>query len=63
MIEEPDGYMYTWEIVAWAQANLNIIKPKEALTNTKIREIMHWIGMHSVDTIFAGGVPGLLHEV
>ena len=48
-------YMYTWELVDWAQANLNIMKPKEALTNAEIKEIMRWIGMCSVDTIFLDG--------
>ena len=48
-------YMTAGEIIDWAQANLKIMKPKEALTNAEIREIMRWIGMCSVDTIFTGG--------
>jgi len=47
-------YMYTWELVSWAQTNLNIMKPKEALTNAEIQDIMRWIGMCSVDTIYLG---------
>ena len=54
MVEEPHGYVYSWELVDWAQANLKIMKPKEALTNAEIREIMRWIGMCSVDTIYLG---------
>ena len=46
--------MYTWELVSWAQTNLNIMKPKEALTNAEIQDIMRWIGMCSVDTIYLG---------
>ena len=63
MIEEPDGYMYTWQLVGWAQANLNIIKPKEALTNAEIREIMRWIGMCSVDTIYLDGEKPILGRI
>ncbi len=55
-METPDinEYMCTWELVGWAQANLQITKPKEALTNAEIRNIMRWIGMCSVDTIYLG---------
>ena len=63
MVEEPHGYVYSWELVDWAQANLNIMKPKEALTNSEIREIMHWIGMCSVDTIFPGGEKPVMGRI
>ncbi len=55
-METPDlnEYMYTWELVGWAQANLKIMKAKEALTYAEIRNIMRWIGMCSVDTIYLG---------
>lgn len=63
MIEQPTGFMYTWELVGWAQANLNIMKPKEALTNAEIREIMRWIGMCSVDTIYLEGERPVLGRI
>lgn len=63
MIEALDGYMYTWSLVDWAQANLKIMKPKEALTNSEIREIMRWIGMCSVDTIFIDGDKPILGRI
>ena len=63
MTEAPDGYMYTWELVTWAQANLNIMKPKEALTNTDIKEIIRWIGMCSYDTIFLDGDKPVLGRI
>ena len=63
MTEVPDGYMYTWELVTWAQANLNIMKPKEALTNTDIKEIIRWIGMCSYDTIFLDGDKPVLGRI
>ena len=63
MIEEPDGYMYTWELVDWAMANLKIMKPKEALTNAEIRKIMRWIGLCSVDTIYLDGEKPILGRI
>ena len=63
MIEEPDGYMHTWQLVGWAQANFNIMKPKEDLTNAEIREIMRWIGMCSVDTMFLDGDKPVLGRI
>jgi len=39
------------------------MKPKEALTNADIREIMRWIGMCSVDTIFLGGDKPVLGRI
>lgn len=56
-------YMHTWEIVAWAQANLKITKPKEALANNDIRDIMRWIGMCAVDTIFPGGEKPVMGRI
>ena len=55
-MEMPDinEYMCTWELVALAQDNLKITKPKELMTNAEIRNIMRWIGLCSVDTIFLG---------
>ena len=55
MIEVPDDYMCTCVLVDWAQANLNIIKPREALTNAEIKKVMRWIGECSYDTIYIDG--------
>jgi len=64
-MEMPDinEYMTAGELVDWAQANLKIMKPKEALANAEIREIMRWIGMCSVDTIFIGGEKPILGRI
>ena len=62
-MENLNEYMYTWALVDWAQANLNIIKPKEDLTNADIREIMRWIGMCSVDTIYIDGDKPVLGRI
>ena len=62
-IEEPDGYMYPWELVDWAQANLKIVKPSEALNDEEIREVVRWIGMCSVDTIFVDGDKPILGRI
>ncbi len=63
MIEDPDGYMYPWQLVDWAQANLKIVKPREILTNEDIREVIHWIGMCTVDTIFIDGDKPIIGRI
>ena len=63
MIPEPDGYMYSWQLVDWAQANLKIMKPKEALTDKDIREVIRWIGMCTVDTIFINGDKPIIGRI
>ena len=63
MIEEPDGYMYSWQLVDWAQANLKITKPREVLTNEDIREVIRWIGMCTVDTIFIDGDKPIIGRI
>ncbi len=63
MIPEPDGYMYSWQLVDWAQANLKIIKPREILTNEDIREVIRWIGMCTVDTILIDGDKPILGRI
>ena len=55
-IDESSGYMYSWELIGWGLANLRIRKPKEALTEDEIREVIRWVGICSVDTIFVGEI-------
>ena len=62
-MESLNGYMYTWQLADWAQDNLNIMKSKEELTNAEIKEIMRWIGMCSVDTIFIDGDKPILGRI
>ncbi|MFC1905098.1 hypothetical protein ACFLXT_05015 [Chloroflexota bacterium] len=63
MIPEPDGYMYSWELVDWAQANLKITRTKEALTNEDIRRIIRWIGTCTIDTIFIDGDKPIISRI
>ena len=63
MIKETDGYMYSWELVDWAAANLKIVKPREALTNEDIREIIRWIGVCTVDTICIDGDKPIIGRI
>lgn len=62
-IEEPNGYMYSWELVTWGLANLKITKSIEALTDSEIRKVVRWIGMCSVDTIFIDGDKPILGRI
>ena len=52
---ELDNWLTSTQLTDWAKANLNIIKPNEALTNDDIRKIIRWIGECSYDTIYIDG--------
>ena len=62
-IDESSGYMPSWELVGWGLANLRIHKPKEALTEDEIREVIRWVGICSVDTIFIGGDTPIIRRI
>jgi hypothetical protein len=55
LIDIPEGFMFSWELLYWAMANLNIIKPQEDLTEDDIRRAIRWIGDCSYDTIYIDG--------
>jgi hypothetical protein len=55
--------MYSWQIVCWGLANLRIIKPIEEITDGEIREVVRWIGMCSVDTIFVDGDKPIIGRI
>ncbi len=46
--------MSSGELVGWGLANLRIKKPEGTLPDKHIREVIRWIGICSVDTIFTG---------
>jgi len=48
------GYMSSRELVGWGLANLRIKKPEGTLPDKHIREVIRWVGICSVDTIFTG---------
>lgn len=64
-MQKPDlsEYMMACQLIDWAKANLKIMKPKEALTNEDIREIMRWMGMCTIDTIFIDGDKPLIGRI
>ena len=62
-IDESSGYMPSWELIGWGLANLRIHKPKEALTEDEIREVIRWVGICSVDTIFIGGDTPIIRRI
>ncbi|MGB2876591.1 MAG: hypothetical protein WBB97_00960, partial [Dehalococcoidales bacterium] len=49
------GYMSSQELVDWGLANLRIKKPEGTLPDKHIREVIRWVGICAVDTIFVGG--------
>jgi len=57
------GYMYSWELVGWGLANLRIKKPKGTLPDKLICEVIRWVGICAVDTIFVGGDKPILGRI
>ena len=57
------GYMYSWELVGWGLANLRIKKPEGTLPDKHIREVIRWVGICAVDTIFVGGDKPILGRI
>ena len=57
------GYMYSWELVGWGLANLRIKKPEGTLPDKYIREVIRWVGICAVDTIFVGGDKPILGRI
>ena len=57
------GYMYSGELVGWGLANLRIKKPEGTLPDKLIREVIRWVGICAVDTIFVGGDKPILGRI
>jgi hypothetical protein len=62
-ISNNNNWLYPFELVDWAKANLNIVKLDEDLMDTEICEIIKWIGMCSVDTIYIDGDKPILGRI
>jgi hypothetical protein len=60
---DTNGWLYPCELVDWAKANLNIVKLDEDLADGEIREVIKWIGLCSVDTIFIDGDKPILGRI
>jgi hypothetical protein len=60
---EPNGYVYSWELVTWGLANLRINKSIEELADDDIRKVVRWIGMCAVDTMFIDGDKPILGRI
>ena len=57
------GYMSSRELVGWGLANLRIRKPEGTLPDELIREVIRWVGICSVDTIFTGENKPILGRI
>jgi hypothetical protein len=58
-----NNWLYSWELVTWGLANLRIERQIEELSDVEIREVVRWIGMCSVDTIFVDGDKPILGRI
>ena len=55
-----DRWMEPGELVDWARASINIVKPDEDLTEDDYGRIIKWIGYCSLDTLYVDdGLPRL----
>jgi len=54
-MEELNNWMFPYQLLGWAKANLNIMKPDNDMTDDDISRAMRWIGTSSVDTIYMDG--------
>jgi len=55
--------METSELIDWAKANLNIIKLNSDMTDEEIRQVVRWIGLCAVDTVFVDGDKPILRRI
>ncbi len=62
-MEDLDKYMETGQLIDWAKANLDIIKLNSDMTDEDIRQVIRWIGMCSVDTVFVDGDKPILRRI
>ena len=57
MTHDLTGYISTEELIDWAIAQLNIMKPRDQLNDGEIRQLVRWVGMCAVDAILVDGNP------
>ena len=54
-MENLSEYMQADNLILWAKANLDIIKPNDDMTDEDIRRVARWLGECSFDTIYVDG--------
>ena len=62
-MEDLDKYVETSQLIDWAKANLNIIKLNNEMSDADIRQVIRWIGMCAVDTVFVDGDKPILRRI
>ena len=62
-MENLDNYMEISQLTDWAKANLNITTLDNEMTDEDIRQIVNWIGICSIDTIFVDGDKPILRRI
>ena len=62
-MENLDKYMEISQLTDWAKANLNITTLDNEITDEDIRQIVNWIGMCAVDTVFVDGDKPILRRI
>ena len=59
MTRDLAGYMSTGQLIDWAMAQLNTMKPRDQLSDDEIKKLICWIGLCAVDSILVDGEPVL----
>ncbi|NQT31417.1 MAG: hypothetical protein HQ588_03705 [Deltaproteobacteria bacterium] len=54
-MEKLEDWMFPYQLLDWAKANLNIMKLDSDMTDEEISRAMRWIGASSLDTIYVDG--------
>lgn len=54
-MEKLEDWMLPCQLLDWAKANLNIMKPDRDMSEDDVARAMRWIGASSVDTIYVDG--------
>jgi len=51
-MEKLEDWMFPYQLLDWAKANLNIVKPDNDMSEDEVARTMRWIGASSIDTMY-----------
>jgi hypothetical protein len=54
-MEKLEDWMLPYQLLDWAKANLNIMKPDNDMSEDEVARTMRWIGASSIDTMYVDG--------
>jgi len=54
-MEKLEDWMLPYQLLDWAKANLNIVKPDSDMSEDEVARTMRWVGASSIDTMYVDG--------